>query len=314
MPNQWGPFEHLIWKNFKASGLEVHDSFVLAVSGGLDSMVLLEVFMKIKRQARVKVCYFHHGDSSRQDQQYYRDEAQKLVEHKISGLPGWTFHVGKNALEMDGEEQLRNLRWDFLRKVQVLPEVLVTAHHLDDRLETMLLKLIRGTSLDGFSAFKMWNQDIFRPFLNVTKAELLEYAETNKLRWLEDPSNKDDLYLRNWLREKWLPELDERVPGGSKNMAKSLLSILNHSTDIQSFELIYAANDLSALSRPWYLSLSKESQVRALAVFLRNQKIFNFTSGQLEEIRKRLDKNQKDITFDLVGKKWVINAMQIMLQ
>ena len=76
------------------------------------------------------------------------------------------------------------------------------------------------------SPFKVWNRDIFRPLLQLSKADLLDYAETNKLVWLEDPSNKDGTYLRNWLREKWLPELEYRLPGAKANFAKDQLKSL----------------------------------------------------------------------------------------
>ncbi len=316
MSSSWTPFEHQIWKFFKEHELDTHDSFILAISGGLDSMVLLDVFLRLRPQARLTVAHFHHGPTGNSEQDHFRELALEAVQHKISGLPrkNVVFYSEKSTIQIESEDQMRTARWTFLKGLKTSDEVFVTAHHLDDHLETMLLKMLRGTSLDGFLAFKMWNEEIFRPFLNSTKKELAEFAENRNIGWVEDPTNSQDHYLRNWLREKWLKELDEKLEGGSKNLAKSLLKIGNSANEKSVFELVLIEDkDHFVLSRQWYVSLSKSDQLRGLALFLKKHQIHSFTSGHLEEIRKRLDKNQKDITFELLGKKWVINASRIVL-
>lgn len=316
MSSTWSPFEHQIWKNLRENGLESHNNFILAVSGGLDSMVLLDVFLRLRPQANVKVAHFHHGLTGNAEQDAFRERALLAVKHKISEIrsPNVVFCCEKSASHLESEDQLRTARWNFLKSLKTSDEVFVTAHHLDDRLETMLLKMLRGTSVDGFLSFKMWNGDVFRPFLDSTKKELGEFADSRKIGWVEDPSNTNEHYLRNWLREKWLKELDEKVDGGSKNLARSLLRIGSSVNENAVFELRFVPDkDQFVLSRQWYVSLSKSDQLRGLALFLKKHQIHSFTTGQLEEIRKRLDKNQKDITFEILGKKWVINASRIVL-
>lgn len=316
MNSTWTPFEHQIWKYFKEHELDNHDNFILAISGGLDSMVLLEVFLRLLPQARLKVAHFHHGPTGNSEQDSFRELALDAVKHKISGVnrENILFCSEKSAVRLESEDQLRIARWNFLKELKTSDEIFVTAHHLDDRLETMLLKMLRGTSLDGVLAFRMWNDEVFRPFLNSTKSELAEFAESRKIGWIEDPSNRHDHYLRNWLREKWLKDLDEKLEGGSKNLAKSLLKIGNSANEKSVFELVLDEDkDQFVLSRQWYVSLSKSDQLRGLALFLKKHQIHSFTSGHLEEIRKRLDKNQKNITFEILGKKWVINASRIVL-
>jgi tRNA(Ile)-lysidine synthase len=308
----WSPFEHLIWRNLDECGLADTNSFLLAVSGGLDSVVLLEVMRRLKATAKFEVAHFHHGVHADPVQHQYRDDCQRLVS-QLTAAAGIPFQTERSGLLLESEEDCRTARWSFLNSVKSPGQIVLTAHHQDDHLETMMLKLIRGSGPDGFSAFKMWNGEIFRPFLNVSKNELLTYAETNKLTWIDDPSNKDTSHLRNWLRETWLPALEERVPGGRSNLSRSLTNIAAASTEIQPFELSYAGESM-AMSRLWFDLLPAEQQLRALSLYLRKHSIFEFSMGQLNEIRKRLDKNQKDITFDLVGKKWVINATQIMLR
>jgi tRNA(Ile)-lysidine synthetase-like protein len=310
-------FEHQVWKCFKDSDLSLHNNFILCVSGGLDSMVLLEVFAKIKSQSKLQVLHYHHGPCEDLELQKFRDENLKLIKSRVDQLKlvNISFHSRKSEKKLITEEQMREARWDFIKSFKKSDEVIVTAHHLDDRFETILLKMIRGTGVDGFVSFKDWNQEIFRPFLNFSKSELKDFAQKQNINWNRDPSNKDELYLRNWIREKWLKQLDEKVHSGSKNLAKSFFKIADLIENSPTFELVFEgkSNEL-ALSRGWYVSLSKAEQLRALSLYLKKHQIFDFTTGQLEEIRKRLDKNQKDITFSLLARKWVINASQIMLQ
>ena len=311
MSSNWSSFEHLIWKNLTAHNLVDQNHFLLAVSGGLDSMVLLELFLKLKPKAQLKVVYYHHGETADQIQLRFRNECEKLIREKMSDR----FYTEKSATELKSEEQFREARWNFINRIKEAQDVVVTAHHLDDKLETVLLKLIRGTSLDGVSQFKMWNGKVFRPLLNVSKKDILKYAETEKLKWLEDPSNQDTGYLRNWVREKWLVDLENYQNGTRENLAKSLFQIIETSTEGQEFDSDFASNsNENSMSREWYSLLSKGEQLRALAKLLKTNQIYDFSTGQLEEIRKRLDKNQKDLTFEILDRKWVINASQIVLK
>ena len=317
MSSAWTAFEHHVWAFFKEHDLSDHNEFLLAVSGGLDSMVLLELFARLKPQAQIRVAYYHHGFSDDKIHQSYRDQARTVVKKYVENLnrDNFLFISGESESILQSEDEMRKARWAFLRGLEREKELLVTAHHLDDHLETMLLKLIRGTSIDGLTAFKMWNGDIFRPLLSETKVGIAAYAEERGLDWVEDPSNQEQHYLRNWIREKWLKDLNQKVPSGSQNLARSLFKIAAVSLESPSLELELTGDSQSvSLRRQWFMSLSKTDQLRALALFLKKHQIYQFTTGQLEEIRKRLDKNQKDLTFEILGRKWVINASQIMLQ
>ena len=315
---QWGSFEHAIWKNLISSELQEAQSFCLAVSGGLDSMVLLDLMCKLKPKARFKVLYFHHGPTSDSKLLSFRDQCLNLVKataefysknHDVSFI---------NAIsdkELTSEDDCREARWQFIISQAKPDDVVVTAHHLDDRLETILLKLLRGSSLDGVSSFRMWNNKIFRPLLNISKKDLFDYAQKNNIKFLDDPSNSESNYLRNWLRNEWLSQLDKKLEGGRANLAKSLIKIADQSIEKDDFISEFEANyDNYKLNRNWYLSLSKREQLRCIALLLRQVGVHQFSSGHLEEIRKRLDKNQKELTFELLRIKWVINATQVVLQ
>lgn len=313
MQKKWNGFEHQIWKNLSEQGLATHESFLLAVSGGLDSMVLLKVMQALKPQARLKVFHYHHGPTPNTELLAFREQCRDLVRAEASSQT--EFLTAESFSELRSEDEAREARWSALRTVQQPDDVVITAHHLDDRLETVLLKLIRGTSLEGISGFQMWNQKTFRPFLNLSRAELKKYAEEKAVKWCEDPTNQESDYLRNWLRNKWLPALDEKVPGGRDNLSRSIMRIADSQDVTSTFERSFEAHSQGAtVERAWFSFLSKNDQIRALALLLKKQNIHEFTTGQLEEIRKRLDKNQKDITFDLVARKWVINATHIVIE
>lgn len=316
----WNDFEHKLWHVLKFHELDKAESFLLAVSGGVDSMVLLWALARVKPQARLRVAHFHHGHI---EQARYRDHVAELVQHKISEMNSdkmtaspILFHFKRATDNLKSEADMRRARWAFLRAVRSTErEPILTGHHFDDWLETGLLKMIRGTSLEGLAGFQMWNQEIFRPFLNLPKAELLHYAKQQKISYLQDPSNQSSDYLRNWVREKWLPALEERQPGGVAQLSRSLLQIVDDHQKTSTFELkFYEQDSHKGIDRCWFLTLSRPDQMKAVALYLKNRQIFEFTRGQLEEIIKRLDKNQKDLTFEIIDRKWVINASQIMLK
>lgn len=325
MNSRWNDFEHQLWHSLKEHGLESCDSYLVATSGGLDSMVLLHSLFRVRPQALIRVAHYHHGSASDPEQTRYRDHVADFVKHKILDMnqskksgPAieFVFERWAGDLELQSEAGLRKARWQFLFKSRhSQKEPVLTAHHLDDWFETALLKMLRGASLEGVAAFQMWNSEIFRPFLNLPKSELLNYATQQKVGYLNDPSNLDSDFLRNWIREKWLPDLEERHAGGVANLSRSLLSIISEFRKTSTFELKYHGDRLEqGLDRAWFLGLSQPDQLKALALYLKNHQVFEFTRGQLEEIIKRLDKNQKELTFGIIGRKWVINASQIMLQ
>lgn len=313
MNSHWSDFEHRFWKFLKSHQLE-KSSYLVAVSGGLDSMVLLQTVLNVRPQAQIRVAHFHHGDSSNEIQNQYRDRVLEFVKHKISNLK-LELISERSAFALHSEAEMREERWKFIRKNCRANEIILTGHHLDDWLETALIKLIRGTSLDGIAGFQEWNGEVCRPFLKIPKTELLFWAEANQVSFLEDPSNQSYDYLRNWVREKWLVDLETRQKGSVANLSRSLLRIIEEFTKNSTFELRFLKNDSDCgLDRNWFMGLSKSEQLKAIALYLKNRQIHEFTQGHLEEIIKRLDKNQKNITFEIFERKWVINALQIMLQ
>lgn len=169
------------------------NKYVLAVSGGVDSVVLLDMLVK-KGDNELIVAHFDHGirDDSKSDAIFVAELAEKY------GLPFETKReeLGPNA----SEEKARDRRYEFLRAVAKKYDAkLVTAHHSDDVIESIAINLTRGT---GWRGLAVLDSDILRPLLYITKSEIITYAKKNKLKWREDSTNAGDDYLRNRIRRK----------------------------------------------------------------------------------------------------------------
>jgi tRNA(Ile)-lysidine synthetase-like protein len=178
---------------------------ILAISGGVDSMALLNMIAvnKVVKnseyvvEGEYVVAHFDHGIriDSGEDAELVRATAERV---------GLKFELGSVKLgEGASEEAAREARYEFLYDVMKRHEAdkILTAHHFDDRLETMLINVKRGTSLKGMLGF---GQKIFveRPLFNWLKDDILEYAKENGVKWREDSTNTSDRYLRNSFRQK----------------------------------------------------------------------------------------------------------------
>lgn len=317
----WNDFEHSIWKQLKKHGLEDRESFILAVSGGLDSMVLLHALKKLKPKAQLIVAHFHHGDSGVKEVQTYRDQALNMVKASTEAL-NLSFYSGKSLEKLTSEDEFRKQRLKFFSQIKAdfSEGILTTAHHKDDLLETWLLKMIRGTGPESLENFKFWNGQTLRPLLTFTKAELVEYAKAEGLTWLEDPTNQQNDYLRNWLRNEWLQSLANKVPGSLGNLTSSLQRLLDEiQKDDETIVINYESSKNNSQTKAYFdrtefLQLSHSDRFKTLATALKGIGQREFSQGQLEEIIKRLDKNQKDIIFSVAGVNWFINAQQVMLE
>lgn len=233
--------------------------YVAAVSGGVDSMVMLDL---LARQGYdTVVAHFDHGirEGSAED--------RKFVE-KIAKEHGLRFFYEEGRLGPDaGEALARAKRYEFLEKIknQTKADAILTAHHQDDALETVVINLIRGTGRKGLSSLKN-RAGLARPLLNYTKPEILDYARLNKLEWHEDETNSEEKYLRNHVRLVLLPKFSEAQK--EKLLSISLQSEeRNHQID----EIITGLlPDNDAMQRNMLVSLSHDAASEILAQWLRN--------------------------------------------
>lgn len=170
----------------------------MAVSGGVDSMALLDLLSKLS-DVDLVVAHFNHGIRSDSGQ----DEALVTATAKGYNLP---LEVGRVRLGPSASEaSARTARYEFLHQAKQKHQAvaIITAHHQDDLIETAIINILRGTGPRGLVAIAN-NQDIIRPLLHVPKPEILKYAKSSKLSWRDDPTNQDEKYLRNYVRKNLL--------------------------------------------------------------------------------------------------------------
>ena len=166
-------------------------TYIVAVSGGVDSVVLLHMLSKLKDHTLI-VAHFDHG--IREDSPLDANFVGKLADTYGHAFETLREELGPGV----SEEKARTRRYAFLRSVAKKHDGrIVTAHHTDDVVETIAINFTRGT---GWRGLAVLDSDIVRPILHMTKAELIEYAKRHNLEWREDSTNASDAYLRNRIR------------------------------------------------------------------------------------------------------------------
>ena len=186
---------------------------VIALSGGVDSMAVADF---VSRSRPIQCAFFHHGtDSSEQAERVVSDYCQKR---------NWQLYRGHIVYDrpddISPEEHWRNERYRWLDSL--LLDV-VTAHHLDDCVETYLWSMMHGTA----KVIPYRRNRVTRPFLLTAKNELIAWAERNQVPWIEDISNKDTTFMRNYVRHELMPRALYINPGLSKVVARKVKDINN---------------------------------------------------------------------------------------
>lgn len=207
------------------SFIHPHQKLLVAFSGGLDSTVLLHQLVTLRDglapELQLRAMHIHHGISA---------NADKWLNHceRVSASWNVPFVAAKVKLADDGqgtEAQARTARYQALSQALQPGEVLLTAQHLDDQCETFLLALKRGSGPAGLAAMParldFAGTTLLRPLLGQSRAALEEWAAAHRLAWIEDESNQDDAYDRNFLRLRILPELQQRWPHFARSVARS---------------------------------------------------------------------------------------------
>ena len=199
------------------------DRLVLALSGGIDSMVLADLLLKSKVQYVAAHCNFHlRGEESDGDEQFVRGFAEKkgiqcFVKH---------FDTEKYAAELgiSIEMAARDLRYAWFEELrqQLDYDKIAVAHHADDQAETFFINLLRGAGLNGLKGMKPQNGVIIRPMLWASREQIHRYAIENQIVWREDHTNAESVYLRNKIRNQLLPVFDELHLEARQGLYKSL--------------------------------------------------------------------------------------------
>ncbi len=218
-------FKNIVTKNNLFSS---KDKLLIAVSGGVDSVVLCELCKQAGYDFMIAHCNFQlRGEESERDENFVKDLANKYnVELDIKKFYTQIYAEDR---KISIQEAARELRYGwFLQKLEWLKHTtqksifLITAHHADDNNETLLMNFFRGTGLHGLTGIPAFNDYIRRPLLDFSKEELLAFAKENKLEFVEDSSNQSSKYTRNFFRNEIIPAISKVYPQVKENLQDNI--------------------------------------------------------------------------------------------
>lgn len=282
--------------------------YVVAVSGGVDSIALLHMLQR-QPGIRLTVAHLDHGirDDSVQDRKLVQSAAQDY------GLP-FVYHearLGGGA----SEAVARSARYDFLHTVQNSSgaRAIVTAHHQDDVLETAIINLLRGTGRKGLTSLGR-QHDIERPLLDVPKEALIAYARDQGLQWREDSTNQNPDYLRNYIRQQILPRFDKAGRTRLQEIIENVQGI-NHEIDNLILNHLHLQPQAGQVDRTWFTQLPHAVAREVMAGWLRAHSIRAFDSRTLERLVVSAKVGHADKKFDVLqGVSLVIGRDYLALQ
>lgn len=207
-----------------------HTKLLLAVSGGLDSVVLLDLLAKAGCDFAIAHCNFHlRGEESNRDENFVRSLAEQYQKEVFVRH----FDTAKIAEEQKTsiEETARNLRYDWFAAMlndenifspALQNRFIVTAHHANDNIETLLFNFFRGTGIGGLHGIPERNGNIIRPLLFAKREAIKQYAGESGLTWMEDSSNQAEKYTRNFFRLNFLPNVRQYFPKAEDNLLDNI--------------------------------------------------------------------------------------------
>jgi tRNA(Ile)-lysidine synthase len=280
---------------------------LVTCSGGRDSVALVKCFARLAPRIgfELAIAHVHHGFSRRIEIQNARKQAQAFTEELADKLSLPIFvSVPGDTCERISEQDLRQYRLAELKKIFTSGGFtkIAFAHHADDLLETRLIRLIRGTGIQGLKAMSESSGKVIRPFLTERRANLEAYLLGQS--WFEDPSNHETGPLRNWLRLSWLPELERKRAGSMKALERSLENISQH-------QPVRVVRREQSLDRRVLLQRSVSERRQEIASYVRAVGSRQFGSSHIDEVLKRVSSRRKRFEFEVAGLRWNIELHTI---
>ncbi len=217
------------------SMLKGHERIVVAVSGGVDSMVLLHVLLTLSAEYPIELCVAHvnhslRGEESDRDELFVKEVADRY------GLPFFLRKLSRDELKVGGESLqsiARIKRYGFLEEVrdEFNADVVALGHHRDDQVETVLMRLFMGSGIPGLKGMLPVRGVFIRPLFDVKRHDILRYAEEQGIGYVSDRTNKDLRYLRNRIRLRVIPFLESEIHRSISDRIFNLSKILIEEDD-----------------------------------------------------------------------------------
>ena len=288
-------------KKFLNNLLKENDVVVVACSGGPDSMFLLHAINLLKEKKNIKIVCAHVNHGLRKESV---DEA-KFVENYcvINNIIFEYMIIDSYSKNKFSEEEGRSKRYDFFELLikKYNAKYLMTAHHGDDLIETVMMRIVRGSNLKGYAGISKISHNkeysIVRPLLNLSKKEILEYLDTNKIKYVIDESNNNEKYTRNRYRKHLLPFL-------KKEDHNVHLKFLKYSTELERANMFINSVVKSKLKDIYvenYIVINKlleeetyiqEKIIEYVIENIQKKYIFNINDKQLKNIIELINSNK----------------------
>jgi len=283
------------------------DRILLAISGGIDSMVMLELFLRTGYNIGVAHCNFTlRGEDS--------DTDEALVD-KIAAkhdLPYYSrrFDTSSHAIENKVSVQMaaRELRYAFFDELctQHGYDHLATAHHLDDQIETFFINLARGTGIAGLHGIPLRNEKIVRPMMFAYRRDLEEYQKENKVEFREDDSNRELKYMRNKIRHEIIPLFTELNPSFRGEMTNTMKRLSGTEQIYKQVIELAIRETVSQDGGRYYIDVNKLKMFSPLEqVLFEIVVMFGFRQDDIHNIINAMD--------GISGKKFLSQAWQLVI-
>ncbi|MBK9480620.1 MAG: tRNA lysidine(34) synthetase TilS [Bacteroidetes bacterium] len=260
--------------------------YLLAVSGGIDSMVMCDLFLKNK----IPFAVAHFNFQLRQ-QESMDDERFVQMWCEQHHIPFYVKTIDTKSYASENKLSIqvaaRTLRYDFFHTLlqQEPYDAIATAHHQDDNIETVLFHFFRGTGLRGLTGIPLESPSLIRPLLHVTKKEILQYASKHHITYREDSSNVKVDYTRNKLRNDMIPQLEAIFPAFKQNIAHNI-QYLNEAYTVYERQIAQYKKKLIEQRGPdYYIPIRKLKHITPLKTVLYELiKDFHFGFEQAEQL------------------------------
>ncbi|MES2776221.1 MAG: tRNA lysidine(34) synthetase TilS [Bacteroidota bacterium] len=267
-----------------------NDKWLVAVSGGVDSVVLCHLCSAYNVPYAMAHCNFQlRGEESERDKSFVISLAKEFgVELFVKD-----FDIKQYMTETGTSVQVaaRELRYNWFYELLAQspipnPQSLIaTAHHANDNIETVLMHLFRGTGIRGMRGIQPVQGKIIRPLLQITKEQILEYASTNELTWVEDSSNSSDKYTRNMIRNNVLPMMEQAIPRDEMGYEKTIEMMTEAEALYDEAIALHKKKLLEVKGNEVHIPVLKLAMSKPLkTITYEIIKDFGFSSAQTEEV------------------------------
>lgn len=267
--------------------LKPDDRVIVGLSGGMDSMTLIDVLLSLGYNCMAVHCNFHlRGEESERDAAF----VEQWCESAKVGLVSVDFDTYRYAAEhkISIEMAARELRYKWFEDIRKEhhADAIAVAHHRDDLAETVLLNLIRGTGIRGLSGISPKNNSIVRPLLGISRDEIEAYVDERKLPFIFDSSNSDDAFVRNFLRLNVIPLLEKINP----SVKNAIYRTAQHVGEARKIYDFYVENQKKAIFAGNRINIDKLKTTLSPATMLFEiLSPFGFNASVIEDICQCLD-------------------------